>query len=166
MTLKSGRSNCTSAPICGTPAESRTRPDTDADAAPQTGRGAKDDQHGETGEMGLRFITDLTIPPRPWQFSLNDNPRTLPNSRCPAGVCAGLTTYSTTKGADCAISCFEIASFIFTVTLYLPGSRPAIGRVFSTVNWSLCAPKSFESSCFCRITVPVAAVRDLVGHRG
>jgi len=29
--------------------------------------------------------------------------------------------YSTTKGADCAISCFEISSFILIVTLYLPG---------------------------------------------
>jgi hypothetical protein len=29
--------------------------------------------------------------------------------------------YSTTKGADCAISCFEISSFTLIVTLYLPG---------------------------------------------
>ncbi len=31
------------------------------------------------------------------------------------------TYYSTTKGADCAISCFEIASFTLIVTLYFPG---------------------------------------------
>ena len=49
-------------------------------------------------------------------------------------------TYSTTKGADRAISCFEIASFILIVTVYLPGCNPAIGSVFSTVIWSLCVP--------------------------
>ena len=42
--------------------------------------------------------------------------------------------YSTTKGADCAITCFEMASFTFTVTLYLPGGNPARGMVFSTVS--------------------------------
>jgi len=36
MMLRSGPSNSTSAPICGTPAESRTTPDTEAVAAPQS----------------------------------------------------------------------------------------------------------------------------------
>ena len=31
------------------------------------------------------------------------------------------TPYCTTKGADCAISCFEISSFTLIITLYLPG---------------------------------------------
>ena len=42
-----------------------------------------------------------------------------------------------------------------------------MGKVFSTVNWSLCAPKSFESSCFSKITViAVGGIGNLVGHRG
>ena len=33
-----------------------------------------------------------------------------------------------------------------------------MGKVFSTVIWSLCAPNSFESICFSKITVSVAGV--------
>ena len=39
-----------------------------------------------------------------------------------------------------------------------------MGSVFSTVNWSLCAPKSFESSCFSNRHRVVRGVDDLVGH--
>src|ERR1700679_151339 len=70
--------------------------------------------------------------------------------------CAGGYSYSTTKGADCAISCFEIVSFTLIVTLYFPGCRPAIGKDFSTVNWSLCAPRSLDSSSFSKTTEFVA----------
>ena len=40
-----------------------------------------------------------------------------------------------------------------------------MGSVFSTVNWSLCAPKSFDSNCFSRITVFGRGIGDLVGNR-
>ena len=113
----------------------------------------------------LRIISQICDPPRPWQILSKFRARAGCRILCPAAHLARIDSYSTTKGADCAISCFEIASFIFTVTLYLPGGRPAIGSVFSTVNWSLCAPKSFDSSSFCRITVAGRGVGDLVGNR-
>jgi hypothetical protein len=48
------------------------------------------------------------------------NPRGSPNLK--SGMLALRDAYySTTKGADCAISCFEIVSFTLIVTLYFPG---------------------------------------------
>src|ERR1700709_1118320 len=44
--------------------------------------------------------------------------------------------YSTVKGADCAICCFDTPSFTLIDRLYLPGVRAPRGSVFSNVTWS------------------------------
>jgi hypothetical protein len=84
---------------------------------------AQRDQHGEPRQMNpahhhirksgarLRFWLQTT-------FKLTrDGPKSTVRSRLDAPD----HYYSTTKGADCAISCFEISSLTLIVTLYFPG---------------------------------------------
>ena len=120
ITLMSGRSNCTTAPICGTPAESRTTPVTDPGAAPKTGTLAIEINAKSETSWSLRIITRVGDPAASWQISWESFPRGSPDLLSGNQI-AGRSLYSTTKGADCAISCLEIVSFILIVTLYLPG---------------------------------------------
>src|ERR1017187_4553850 len=59
MTVRSGRSSCTTVPICGTPAESRTKPDTDAEVAPWSGAVPTVISTANNAKWSLRIITDF-----------------------------------------------------------------------------------------------------------
>ena len=57
MTVRSERSNWTWVPICGTPAESRTTPETDPGAAPRRGALLKTISKAKTTSWSLRVVT-------------------------------------------------------------------------------------------------------------
>jgi hypothetical protein len=108
-------------------------PETDPGAAPWTGAALKAISAVKKTRWSLRIITYVGDLAASLAFSSKSTPRKAPDLES-GGPAARDTYYSTTKGADCAISCFEIPSFILIVTLYLPGWRPAIETDFSTVN--------------------------------
>ena len=130
----SGRSNWTTAPICGTPAESQTIPLIVGGAAQTAGEVPMPIRTANNARWSLRIITDSGDPAASLAKFFQRVPPSSPDLMPGNLVARDDAYYSTTKGADCAISCFEIVSFILIVTLYLPGCRPAMGSDFSTVN--------------------------------
>jgi hypothetical protein len=130
----SGRSSCTTAPICGTPAESQTIPLIAGGPAQTAEELPRPISTANNARWSLRIITNVGDPAASLAKSVQTVPPGFPDLM-PGNLDARDDAYySTTKGADCAISCFEIVSFILIVTLYLPGCRPAMGSDFSTVN--------------------------------
>ncbi len=78
-------------------------------------------QHGKQREMEPALNHLSCDPAASLANMLSKIPALVPDLKSGNPSAQDVAYYSTTKGADFAISCFEIVSFILIITLYLPG---------------------------------------------